>query len=179
MRLKNVIYVLLAGLAGVIGVYSLTHQADHPQPAATSISKQKIKPAAPQGSPTIPIANEPATLASVKTVVKNQTADTNELAEAHATFVQARIDKLNELGANDDAESLHVILAELTNSDKEIRTAAVESAIQFGSRDAIPVLKELAARTLDPDEKKELLDAAEFLSLPTLSEVRVETPAAK
>ena len=97
-------------------------------------------------------------------------ADTNAQAEAHEAMVQAEIDKLTELQANDDADSLHAILADLTNSDKEIRAAAVESTIQFGSRDAIPVLKDLAARTQDPDEKKALLDAADFLALPKMNE---------
>ena len=86
--------------------------------------------------------------------------------------MQARIEKLNELEARYDQESLQGILGELTNSNREIRAAAIESTIQFQSRDAIPVLKNLAARTRDSEEKKALLDAAEFLALPTFTEIR-------
>ena len=93
--------------------------------------------------------------------------------------MQARLDKLRELQSNDDAASLQAILAELANSDKTIRSAAVEATIQFGSRDAIPVLKDFAARTADPAEKKQLLDAADFLKLPTLTEIHAQNAAAK
>lgn len=181
MRLKIVIFVLLAGLAGFAGIFFLKHLAAPAQPAQPAIASQEVAPAAPPVSSiaiNATVANPAVTISQV-TTVPLVTADTNALAEEHEAYAQARIDKLNELEANDDAESLHAILAELTNSDKEIRAAAVESAIQFGSRDAIPVLNDLAARTQDPDEKKELLDAAEFLALPTLSEVRAENPDAK
>ena len=44
--------------------------------------------------------------------------------------------------------------------------------VQFGNRDAIPILKDLISKTEDAREKVELLDTVEFLSLPSLSEVR-------
>ena len=52
-----------------------------------------------------------------------------------------------------------------------LRHAALEAAIQFGSRDAIPTLVDAAAQTDDPKEKQAFLDAAEFLKLPSLTEV--------
>ena len=67
---------------------------------------------------------------------------------------------------NDDPASLSNILADLTNSEKEIRDAAIEAAKQFGSTNAIPTLKAVAANTTDPEEQIALLEAANFLSLP-------------
>lgn len=90
--------------------------------------------------------------------------------------MQARIEQLNELETRYDLESLQAILGELTNSNREIRAAAVESTIQFQSRDAIPVLKNLAARTRDSEEKIALLDAAEYLVLPTFTEIQSQNP---
>lgn len=174
MRPKIVIAVLLAGLAGLVGIFFLKHLAAPAQPAPAVIASQTVPTAAP---PVSPVADNPApakpavTIAHVTTVVPRIVADTNAQAEAHEAAVQAEIDKLDELESNDDADSLHAILADLTNSDKEIRDAAVESTIQFGSRDAIPVLQDLATRTQDPDEKKALQDAADFLALPTITEV--------
>jgi HEAT repeat protein len=192
MRPKIVIAVLLAGFAGLVGIYFLKHlaaPAQQPaQPGQTAIASQAVAvapPVSPIASNTPP-AKSTATIAHVTTGVLQVTipvpkvvADTNALAEEHEAYVDARIGKLQELQANDDAESLRAILAELTNADKEIRAAAVESTIQFGSRDAIPLLKDLAARTQDPDEKKDLLDAADFLALPTLTEIRAQNQTSK
>ena len=184
MRPKIVITVLLVGIAGIAAIFWLKHAATPAQPAPPVIASQEVAPAvrpvpsitsnATPAQPVVTFANAP-----VEKTISRPAADTNALAEAHEAMVQAEVDKLTELQANDDAASLHAILADLTNSDKEIRAAAVESTIQFGSRDAIPVLQDLAARTTDPGEKKDLLDAADFLALPTLSEVREESRKAK
>src|SRR5207248_9485002 len=74
--------------------------------------------------------------------------------------------------------SLDTILAELTNRDPEIRKAALDAAIQFGSRDAIPKLADVASRTDDAHEKAALADAIEFLKLPSLSDVEAQSRAA-
>ena len=183
MRPKIVIVVLLVGIAGIATIFWLKHAATPVQPAAPVIASQEAAPAVPPTSitsnatpakPVATFANAP-----VEKTISRPAADTNALAETHDAMVQAEVDKLTELQANDDAASLHAIMADLTNSDKEIRAAAVESTIQFGSRDAIPVLQDLAARTTDPGEKKDLLDAADFLALPTLSEAREESRKAK
>ena len=183
MRPKIVIAVLLVGIAGIVAIFLLKHAATPAQPAQTppeTASQSAAPPAAPAAGnpapakPVVTFANAP-----VEKTISRPAADTNALAEAHEDMVQAEVDKLTELQANDDAASLHAILADLTNSDKEIRAAAVESTIQFGSRDAIPVLQDLAARTTDPGEKKNLLDAADFLALPTVSEAREESRRAK
>jgi uncharacterized protein YdiU (UPF0061 family) len=100
--------------------------------------------------------------------------DAAALAEEQRASIQARIAHLNELEAKDDSASLQAILSELTNPEMEIRAAAIESTIQFQSRDAIPALADLAARTSNPQEKQALLDAVEFLKLPTMTEIRAQ-----
>jgi hypothetical protein len=181
MRPKVVIAVLLAGLAGLAGILFLKRLATPAQPAETSTARQEIKTAAPAISPTANTATAATPVVTVAQVITipRVAADTNMLADEHQIYVQDHIDKLQELQAHDDAPSLQAILSELTNSDKEIRAAALEATIQFSSRDAIPVLKNLAARTDDPDEKKELLDAAEFLELPSLTEIQSQNPNVK
>jgi hypothetical protein len=185
MRPKIVITVLLVGFIGLAGIFFLKHLAAPSQPGPSvppAIASQAIAPTAP---PVSPVADNPApakpaaTIIQVTTVVPRVETDTNAQAEEHEAYVNAETEKLTELQANDNADSLHAILADLTNSDREIRDAAVESTIQFGSRDAIPVLKDLAARTQDPDEKKELQDAADFLALPTMEEVHAQIQQAK
>jgi len=189
MRPKIVILVLLAGLAGITGIVLIKHQASPLVPVATKEIQAVAPPAAPvikndepmAASPVIPtpvaVAVPPAVTNPAPVLPVVADLETNA---AHEAEVQAQIDKLQDLQANDDPASLKAILTELGNSDQEVRAAAVEATIQFGDRSAIPVLKDLAATTTDSGEKKALLDAAEFLSLPTMTEVRAaEVPAAK
>lgn len=85
--------------------------------------------------------------------------------------VETRATELMRLAMNDDAASLESILKELRNPNRNIRDAALQATIQFGSRDAIPSLNESAQRAEDDSEKKQLLAAIEFLKLPSLTEV--------
>ncbi len=71
----------------------------------------------------------------------------------------------------DDPLSLKEIVSELANPNAQIRKAALDATIQFGSRDAIPDLTIAADRSMDAEEKKAILDAIEFLKLPSLTEV--------
>jgi hypothetical protein len=195
MRPKVVITILLVGLAGFAGILFLKHLAAPSQPAQPAIAIQEITPAAPPVSPIAdesqkitpaapPVAGKaaavnPATTLPQVTTVPQIAAATNAIAADHEAYVQAHVEKLQELQANDDARSLQAILSELTNSDITIRAAAIEATTQYGSRDAIPALKNLAANTLDPDEKQKLLDAADFLALPSLTELREQDPQVK
>jgi hypothetical protein len=90
---------------------------------------------------------------------------------AQHELVQKRVDELMDLAMADDAASLDMILSELTNQDPEIRKAALEATKQFGSRDAIPKLMEVVSQVDDPKEKVEIVDAIEFLKLPSVTEV--------
>ena len=69
---------------------------------------------------------------------------------------------------NDDPASLSNILADLTNPEKKIREAATDATKQFGSTNAIPALKAAVETTDDPQEKAAYLEAADFLSLPSM-----------
>jgi HEAT repeat protein len=77
-----------------------------------------------------------------------------------------------ELSSHDDPESLRTILGGLTSPEPGIRKAALAATRQFGSRDAIPYLQEAAAHTDEPREKVAILDAIEYLKMPSLTELR-------
>jgi len=101
----------------------------------------------------------------------NSDAAMAETPEAQQeAYAARRVVELQDLGMEDDSASLDAILSELNNRDPSIRQAAVEAAVQFGSRDAIPRLTDAAAQTEDPKEKSAILEAIEFLKLPTLTE---------
>jgi hypothetical protein len=130
-------------------------------------ARTEVDSPAPVSSPTIPqesvVTNTPPIFATTNPVEK--------ISEP-TNSVEARIENLENLGSASDAESLQKIIAAFDDADSKVRKAAVEAATQFGSRDAIPALQDLEKRVEDPREKVEILDAIEFLKLPSLSEIR-------
>ena len=96
--------------------------------------------------------------------------------EEKEAFIEAETGRLQDLSTQDDPTSLSAILSDLNNPEKEIRLAAIEATKQFGSKDAIPTLQAEVANVTDTDEKIALLEAADFLSLPTLADAAVQTP---
>ena len=89
----------------------------------------------------------------------------------HQAYVERRVAELQDLATENDGASLTAILSELTNRDRDIRAAAIEAAVQFGSREAIPGLTEAAAQLDDPVQRSEINKAIAFLKLPSVSEV--------
>jgi hypothetical protein len=66
------------------------------------------------------------------------------------------------------------IATALANPEAETRADACAAAVQSGNRGMIPVLQSAAERAADAREKAALLEAADFLALPTMSEVLAE-----
>jgi hypothetical protein len=194
MRPKVVIAILLAVLAGFAGIFFLKRLTTPAQPPSPAANVQTFASAPPVSSDVSVVHEVVPDVPPVSTAITNSTPE-NQIAQVtnippvapatdapvvdHEAYVQSEIDKLQELQANDDAQSMRAILADLTNSDKTIRVAAIEATTQFGSRDAIPALKDLAAHTPDPDEKQQLQDAADFLALPSITELREQNPQIK
>ena len=77
-----------------------------------------------------------------------------------------------KLSANQDEASRSTILKELTNSSKKVREAALSAAIQINDRSVIPYLANIANHTEDAREKVAILDAIEYIKLPSLTEYR-------
>jgi HEAT repeat protein len=90
--------------------------------------------------------------------------------------VENRIAELETLAMNDDTNSLNLILAALTDVNPDIREAALESTIQFGSPDAIPALQFVLTKTELTEEKIAIQDAIEFLKLPPLAQTDIVNP---
>ncbi len=78
------------------------------------------------------------------------------------------IERLRVAGLSDNPADLEIILADLNNPDNEIREAAINAAKQFGSTNAIPALLTAATNAVDPKEKIELTEAADFIALPSI-----------
>jgi hypothetical protein len=177
MRGRLVIGVLLLGVAS-LAVWFLAGQkpaglTDLQAPPSTD---QSADAGTPNTSPGAEPPNEtPKESASAPPVAKEATSGSDDLMtetpEAkHEAYVAKRVAELQDLGMENDAASLDTILSELDNADPSIRQAAVDAAVQFGSRDAIPRLLAAASQASEPKEKSAILDAIEFLKMPTLTE---------
>jgi hypothetical protein len=166
MRPKVVAIILLAGLAAVTGIYLIKHQGA-PSSSAAPIAINEAKSTGPQTVP--PIANVPS---PAPAPIAAAPVATNDLTpEQRQAAIDAETARLQQWSMNDDPESLSNILADLSSTEKEVRQAAIEAVQQFGGTNAIPILKNLAANDGDPKEKAALLEAANFLSLPSIFDV--------
>jgi HEAT repeat protein len=174
MRPKIVITVLTLGLFVFGTLFAIRQHADR----STRISEQPTVASAAQPGNTVtaekvqPVSQ--AAAVSPKSVTQPAQPATEE---AHQAFVEKRGAELMDMAMTDERTNLDTILSEISNRDPEIRKAALEASIQFGSRDAIPKLTDAISQTDDPNEKAALTDAIEFLKLPSLTEIRAQSSA--
>jgi hypothetical protein len=93
-------------------------------------------------------------------------APMNLTGSAHDDYVLQRKAQLIDMGMSDNPANLKVILSELENPEPEIRQAALTATLDFGSKDALPVLQNELAYATDLQEKMDLKNAIDFLQLP-------------
>jgi hypothetical protein len=177
MRRKLVTGVLVLGVAAIAAWFLAGQKAAGPTdlPAPPNADQSADAGRVDASPATEPADEVPKESASPPLAAKEGSSGSDEpMAETpeakQEAYVAKRVGELQDLGMENDSASLDTILAELENGDPSIRQAAVDAAVQFGSRDAIPRLMTAAAQAADPKEKSTILDAVEFLNLPTLAE---------
>ena len=94
-------------------------------------------------------------------------------AQARSERMEVRLKELEAKLASDEAEHTRIqadIKARFEQSRKSEETLVkeLERQKQFGSTNAIPALKAAAMNTTDTEEQIALLEAADFLSLPSV-----------
>lgn len=169
MRAKVVIMVAVLGLPIFGALFAFHKNAAGSATVSNPSPRQAASPAKTEPAEESPVV-------TAKSAIQPDNKSTFASEDAHKAYVEQRSSQLMDLAMNDDRTSLDTILSELTNRDPEIRKAALEAAIQFGSRDAIPKLADAASQTDDPNEKAALNDAIEFLKLPSLTEINAQSP---
>ncbi len=163
-------FVLTLAVLAALALTAAFHFKQRLAPSRTQ-TLSKGAPAADAG----PAANSNAASGLAPAPAPVTTANTMTPEEREA-FIDEEIDHLQDLSVKDDPASLSAILNDLASPEKEIRLAAIEAAKQFGSRDAIPALKAGAANAPDADEQITMLEAAHFLSLPTIADTDAQLP---
>jgi hypothetical protein len=176
MRPKIVIAVITLGLFVFGTLFAIRQYTDRstknsePQPTISSAVQPSEILAPAKAQPVAERAAAPS--GSGISSASNSTASTED---SHQAYVEKRTAELMDIAMTDDRANLDIILSELSNRDPEIRKAALEATIQFGSRDAIPKLADAVSQTDDPAEKTALSEAIEFLKLPSLTEIRAQS----
>lgn len=77
------------------------------------------------------------------------------------------MEEIRDAALTYDAKALPRIRPYLLNSDPDIREAAINGMITLGDASAGPMLREAARQTTDPREAARLLDAADYVELPS------------
>lgn len=157
MKLAIPVLVLIVAL----GIYFAAHRA-------SKVSETEF-PAGQQKPANVSLPGE---LSLEGKRIEPANFDSGTTTNASREELEKQIEALTDASIKSDSNSFQLIVNALGDQRPEIREAARESAIQFGSRDAIPFLKDAAAKTDDPHEKVEILNAIEFLALPPFSEIR-------
>jgi hypothetical protein len=173
MRPKIVVVVIGIAVVATVAVLMTQKPARETPPEQTADGRPnerqavgKPVPVKVKGGPT----NAPDTT-EIVAPIKTPTEDDNMSEdEKHQAMIDARVQELSDLGFDDEPDSLNNILSELTNPEQEIRKAAVDAAVQFGSREAIPALTAALQQIGDFEEKTSIKEAIEFLKLPKVSE---------
>jgi hypothetical protein len=96
--------------------------------------------------------------------------------EDRALKIGEAIERINAALGQHDSNAVDLIMSSLTNSEKEVRDQAVMAVKQLGDRDLIPALTNLAARTENYEDRHALQEAADFIALPTVTELEQNTP---
>ena len=161
--------VILLVAAGILGIAVWISKISPPQPAvplavpmtasSNSVSDQPAMGPIPM-APVVP-ANAPGGTPTNAPVLS--TAE-------HEEWVNKRSAELNELAMEPGPEAHQQIVDELKNPDKAIRLVALEALEQANDRSVVPQMQQIAEQTDDPGEKQAILDAIDFINLPSLTE---------
>jgi hypothetical protein len=167
---------LLVGLFVLAGGYCL-HLVQHTRskntgdPAATAAVTAEDESRKVGQAIIRPIRETRVPVQEEKTVANTGKTEVQSQQEIYEAYRDERIVYLADLSMQSDMSALPEILSELSNRDPEIRSAAREAAIQFGSRDALPELQKVMSQTDEPHEKADMAKAIELLSLPNVTEL--------
>ena len=126
------------------------------------------QPNTPAAPPEVATSNAPPKPSAASAQKPGALASLPPATAAPAQDPTQKIERLQSLAMNEDADSLKEILAALTDPNPDIRAAAREAAVQFGDKSAAPLLRAAAENVSDPHEKVALLEAADYLELPPL-----------
>ena len=118
-------------------------------------------------------APEPAAAAVPAAPIVPNTSNTAALLEqVRAAEVAKALDEVRELQAKGtiQPDATELLLAKVTHPEPEVRRAALAALVQLHATNALPGLEQAEALVENPREKVALMDAIDFLKLPTVTD---------
>lgn len=94
-----------------------------------------------------------------------------QLTNSPATQPQDELAEMDSAMLQVGEQTLPLLCGKLSAVDRQVRQAAVSNLVILADRQAIPALSEAANRASDPEEKTNILNAIEFLQMPTYDEL--------
>jgi hypothetical protein len=167
LRPKVVIAILSIAL-GVLGILAWISRDSRPQPDAVPAEHSPADANPALVVPAAKPANAGWIAPSVAANAGTATAAGSE--NEYDKLVDTRCAELKAMAMQNDPQAHQQIVDELQNADKNIRQAALEALKQADDRSVVPRMQQMADQTNDPARKQEILDAIEFINLPSLSE---------
>jgi hypothetical protein len=158
MRPKIVILTLVVaiGLLALVAVLSgvMGRHGHHDDPIPESGPGQPESPVASRVQPSL--------------VDTNAMAIAEQLREAE---LAKQLDEVRELQAEGWASptTTSLLLSKVTHPEPEVRKGAVEALVQLHATDAVPGLEQALGHLENPRDKVAVMDAIEYLKLPTES----------
>jgi hypothetical protein len=76
--------------------------------------------------------------------------------------------------SSDEPVVLEFLLEELEREPADMQEPLLDAIVQFGDRAAVPTLRAMAERTTSEERRRRLRETADYLELPTLTEIRKE-----
>jgi hypothetical protein len=145
-------------LAGAICWFSWSRRndADDQREASSHSSQTENR----SGNKTVSSSTRP-TASHQASAAAPATLSTNEMLEL-----------IHEASVTYDAAELPTIRPYLSHADPEIRKAAVDAMIVLGDSSAAVMLRDAASNAHTPQEAVDMLKAAEYLELPSATEIR-------
>ncbi len=83
--------------------------------------------------------------------------------------VEAVLESIHEASISYDAKELPRIQPFLLHPEKEVRAAAIQGIIVLGDAAGGPLLRSASRQTANPKEALEMLEAADYVELPSAS----------
>jgi len=175
----NKTFILIAGLVLVILLASVLVLAltDTKPPKAFGASSSASQPAPAQAQPPpqyAPLGGETAsTWGSTDTAEASTPGkDIFTAGEEAVTPKAAAIQQIVEGKVTYSAEGVPLIQPYLNNPDPEIRLEAIEAMKQLDAPEAAAALRQAAKTARNAEERAAMLEAAEFVELPSILDLR-------
>jgi len=160
---KLIITLAVLGVVALAAIATLLFMPAASEPSAAPVEETKPAPtSAVKTEANFDFGSAVAGTAAV--TAPNASAPTPEGASAK----EQTLETIQEAMTTYSAEGVPTLQPMLSNPDPEIRFAAMEAMKQLSVPEAAAALRAAANTRTDPEERKAMLDAAEFAELPSL-----------